>query len=170
MHTAFEQSDETALILAVAGNVENKTVANYGDDGVSQKATITKGIAGKEDVIVPNPVTLRPYRTFLEVEQPESKFIFRIREDSDGQPMFKLVEADGGLWKYEAVDAIKKYLTVSLPEELLKVITIIGQQLWRQLDLQSLVHRKEKPGRELSMVKVVEHSHILQNRQCYMRI
>ena len=126
MQTAFEQSDETALILAVAGNVENKTVANYGDDGVSQKATITKGIAGKEDVIVPNPVTLRPYRTFLEVEQPESKFIFRIREGSDGQPMFKLVEADGGLWKYEAVDAIKKYLTENLPEELLKVITIIG--------------------------------------------
>lgn len=73
-----------------------------------------------------NPVTLRPYRTFLEVEQPESKFIFRIREGSDGQPMFKLVEADGGLWKYEAVDAIKKYLTENLPEELLKVITIIG--------------------------------------------
>lgn len=82
--------------------------------------------AGKEDVIVPNPVTLRPYRTFLEVEQPESKFIFRIREGSDGQPMFKLVEADGGLWKYEAVDAIKKYLTENLPKELLKVITIIG--------------------------------------------
>lgn len=126
MQTAFKQSDETELILSVAGNVENKTVANYGDDGVSQKATITKGIAGKEDVIVPNPVTLRPYRTFLEVEQPESKFIFRIREGSDGQPMFKLVEADGGLWKYEAVDAIKKYLTENLPEELLKVITIIG--------------------------------------------
>lgn len=84
------------------------------------------GNAGKEDVIVPNPVTLRPYRTFLEVEQPESKFIFRIREGSDGQPMFKLVEADAGLWKYEAVDAIKKYLTENLPEELLKVITIIG--------------------------------------------
>lgn len=59
MQTAFKQSDETKLILSVAGNVENKTVANYGDDGVSQKATITKGIAGKEDVIVPNPVTLR---------------------------------------------------------------------------------------------------------------
>ena len=40
--------------------------------------------------------------------------------------MYDMGEADGGLWKYEAVDAIKKYLTVSLPEELLKVITIIG--------------------------------------------
>ena len=31
MQTAFKQSDETELILSVAGNVENKTVANYGD-------------------------------------------------------------------------------------------------------------------------------------------
>lgn len=112
--------------LSVAGNVENKTVANYGDDGTSQKATITKGIAGKEDVIVPNPVTLRPYRTFLEVEQPESKFIFRIREGANGEPSFKLVEADGGLWKYKAVTSIKDYLKDHLPEALLKSITIIG--------------------------------------------
>ena len=126
MQTAFEQTTETSLILAVAGNVENKTVANYGDDGISQKATISKGIAGKEDVIVPNPVTLRPYRTFLEVEQPESKFIFRIKEGRDGQPMFKLVEADGGLWKYAAVASIKDYLKENLPQSLFDVITIIG--------------------------------------------
>ena len=126
MQTAFEQTNETALILAVAGNVENKTVASYGDDGISQKATISKGIAGKEDVIVPNPVTLRPYRTFLEVEQPESKFIFRIKEGREGEPTFKLVEADGGLWKYDAVAAIKDYLKENLPQTLFNVITIIG--------------------------------------------
>lgn len=126
MQTAFEQTTETSLILAVAGNVENKTVANYGDDGISQKATISKGIAGKEDVIVPNPVTLCPYRTFLEIEQPESKFIFRIKEGRDGQPMFKLVEADGGLWKYAAVASIKDYLKENLPQSLFDVITIIG--------------------------------------------
>ena len=81
MQTAFQQTDETKLILAVAGNVENKTVSNYGDDGTSQKATISRGIAGKADVEVPNPVRLQPYRTFLEVDQPESKFVFRISED-----------------------------------------------------------------------------------------
>lgn len=41
MQTAFKQSDETELILSVAGNVENKTVSNYGDDGVSQKASLS---------------------------------------------------------------------------------------------------------------------------------
>lgn len=126
MQTAFQQSKETALILTVAGNVENKTIANYGDDGTSQKATISKGIAGKEDVIVPNPVTLKPYRTFLEVDQPESKFIFRIGEERDGSPVFKLVEADGGIWKYDAVDRIKAFIREKLKPEFLDRITIIG--------------------------------------------
>lgn len=126
MQTSFQQSEETALILTVAGNVENKTVANYGDDGTSQKATISKGIAGKEDVIVPNPVTLKPYRTFLEVDQPESRFIFRIGEAGDGSPVFKLVEADGGIWKYDAVDRIKAFIKGNLEPEFSDRITIIG--------------------------------------------
>lgn len=124
MQTAFQQTDETKLILAVAGNVENKTVSNYGDDGTSQKATISRGIAGKADVEVPNPVRLQPYRTFLEVDQPESKFVFRISEDRDGTPMFKLVEADGGLWKYDAVNAIKEYLRDNIKDH--DRIAIIG--------------------------------------------
>ena len=126
MQTAFQQTEETALILAVAGNVENKTVANYGDDGTSQKATISRGVAGKEDVIVPNPVSLKPFRTFMEVEQPESKFIFRIGESRDGSPQFKLVEADGGIWKYDAVEHIKEFLLLNISDELRERIAIIG--------------------------------------------
>jgi len=124
MQTAFRQTNETKLILAVAGNVENKTVSNYGDDGTSQKATISRGIAGKADVEVPNPVHLQPYRTFLEVDQPESKFVFRITEGGNGVPMFKLVEADGGLWKYDAVNTIKEYLRDNIKDH--DHIAIIG--------------------------------------------
>lgn len=126
MQTSFVQGDETSMILSVAGNVENKTVANYGDDGMSQKATISKGIAGKTDVIVPNPVTLKPFRTFLEVDQPESKFVFRIGEYSNGEPSFKLVEADGGVWKYKAVSDICDFLKSNIPDDLKNMITVIG--------------------------------------------
>nr|DAD87168.1 MAG TPA: hypothetical protein [Siphoviridae sp. ctM4P7] len=125
MQTAFVQSEETELILKVAGNVENKATANYGDDGCTQKTTIKRGIASREDVLVPNPVVLAPYRTFLEVEQPESKFVFRIKEGSGGEPNFKLVSADGGLWKYAAIKGIKEYLHNALQDEKLD-ITIIG--------------------------------------------
>lgn len=114
-------------ILKVAGNVEAKTTANYGDDGVSQKTTIKQGIASKTDVLVPNPVTLIPYRTFLEVEQPGSEFVFRIK-DSGGAPAFMLVEAEGGLWKHEAMQNVKDFLANALADEteLMKNITIIA--------------------------------------------
>ena len=111
----FEVMPDLEAILKVAGNVEAKTTANYGDDGVSQKTTIKQGIASKADVLVPNPVTLVPYRTFLEVKQPPSEFVFRIRDDR-GEPAFKIVEAEGGLWRNEAMNNIKQYLIENLQD------------------------------------------------------
>ena len=102
----FLDTDDLHKIKMVSGNIQAGTTANYDDDGVSQKTTIRSGIANKADVIVPNPATLRPYRTFLEVEQPESDYVFRIK-DEDQRPYFKLVEADGGLWKHAAMKKIK---------------------------------------------------------------
>ena len=122
----FLDTDDLHKIKMVSGNIQAGTTANYDDDGVSQKTTISSGIANKADVIVPNPVTLRPYRTFLEVEQPESDYVFRIK-DEDQRPYFKLVEADGGLWKHTAMKKIKEYLEYELNEELVKCnITIIA--------------------------------------------
>lgn len=123
----FEVSEDLEAILKVAGNVEAKTTANYGDDGVTQKTTIKQGIASKADVLVPNPVTLVPYRTFLEVDQPESQFVFRIK-DVGGAPAFKIVEAEGGLWKNVAMNRIKYYFEENLEdeEELYKRLTIIA--------------------------------------------
>ena len=122
----FEVTSDLEAILKVAGNVEAKTTANYGDDGVSQKTTIKQGIASKADVLVPNPVELVPYRTFLEVKQPASEFVFRIRDDH-GEPVFKIVEAEGGLWRNEAMGNIKQYLIESLQDtSVYNRITIIA--------------------------------------------
>lgn len=122
----FAVTEDLEAILKVAGNVEAKTTANYGDDGMTQKTTIKQGIASKTDVIVPNPVTLTPYRTFLEVEQPASEFVFRIR-DNGGAPAFKIVEAEGGLWRNEAMMNIKHYLEDSLKADpVYSAITIIA--------------------------------------------
>lgn len=114
----FEVNGDLLAIQKVAGNVEAKTTANYGDDGVTQKTTIKQGIASKADVLVPNPVTLIPYRTFLEVDQPESQFVFRIK-DNGGEPVFKIVEAEGGLWRNEAMSRIKCYLEDELEGQLI---------------------------------------------------
>ena len=109
MQSMFLDSADKAIVMQVAGNVEDKTVANYGDDGVSQKATIKTGLANVEDVIVPNPVKLQPFRTFHEVEQPEIDFVFRMRNGANGVSC-ALFEADGGAWKFRAVHSIAEYL------------------------------------------------------------
>lgn len=61
-------------------------------------------------------MTLLPYRTFLEVDQPESSFVFRVNEGRGGAPTFKLVAADGGLWKSQAMENVKKFLTDALAD------------------------------------------------------
>ena len=106
---------DKALLLRFAGTVEAGSVSEYGDDGISQKATVKTGIASKGDALVPNPVVLKPYRTFLEVEQPISSFIFRMKEDKYSKGIqCALFEADGGAWKIAAMEGIKAYLTREL--------------------------------------------------------
>lgn len=119
----FVQTDNTALLLKFAGTVEDKSVAQYTDDGITQKATIKRGIAGHEEAVVPSPIALAPYRTFLEVEQPESDFVFRMKTDERGIRC-ALFEADGGAWKHEAINNIKTYLSEALKDE--KNIIIIA--------------------------------------------
>lgn len=121
----FLDTEDLRTIMKVAGNIKSGTTANYSDDGVSQKTTVKMGVE-LSDVIVPNPVKLRPYRTFAEIEQPESSYVFRIK-DTDRGPAFKLVEADGGLWKNSAMKKIKEYLEYELSAELERYhITVIA--------------------------------------------
>ena len=55
---------------------------------------------------------LKPYRTFTEVEQPESDFIFRMKDM--GSVCCALFEADGGAWRNVAMHNIKAYLQEQL--------------------------------------------------------
>ncbi len=114
LQSKFIPNDDRDLLMRFTGTVENGTVAQYGDDGVTQKATIKTGIASKGEAVVPNPVKLRPFRTFIEVEQPESAFVFRMRQDSDDGVECAIFEADGGAWKNAAMKNIKEYLQFEL--------------------------------------------------------
>lgn len=108
-----DPSTDVAAVLQFAGTVTDGTITDYSDDGVSQKATVRKGIASKEEKRVPSPCRLRPYRTFHEVDQPVSSFIFRMKSGSNG-PECALYEADGGAWTHTVTDNIKEYLQAEL--------------------------------------------------------
>ena len=107
---------DKALLLKFAGTVEAGSVAEYGDDGISQKATVKTGIASKGDAIIPSPASLKPFRTFVEVDQPISRFIFRMKDERNSGVQCALFEADGGAWKIGAMEAIKTYLIRELED------------------------------------------------------
>lgn len=111
-----DPATDKAVLLQFSGTVECGTITEYGDDGVSQKAVVRDGIASKKDDIVPNPVKLRPYRTFVEVTQPVSEFIFRMKQDKYDGINCAIFEADGGAWKIAAMKSIKKYLEYELAD------------------------------------------------------
>lgn len=127
LQSNFDMSEDLEAVMKLAGNIERKNDQTFTDDGCTQVATMQVGIASKADVIVPNPVELIPYRTFQEVSQPASKFVFRIGDKE--VPAFKIVEAEGGIWKNEAIQNIKDYLFTligNMDESIKNQITIIG--------------------------------------------
>ena len=116
LQSKFIANDDRALLLQFAGTVKDESIAQYGDDGVTQKATIKTGITSVGDAVVPKPVKLRPFRTFIEVEQPESAFVFRMRQAEGHGVECAIFEADGGAWKNAAMKSIKEYLQYELAE------------------------------------------------------
>ena len=106
-----DRTPEVESILSIVGNLRDEHVKTVGDDGISQSVAVRTGISSVEDVAIPNPVTLQPYRTFLEVEQPESEFIFRMQRGHEGQlPVCGLFEADAGAWELKAITNIRDWL------------------------------------------------------------
>jgi hypothetical protein len=118
LQSKFVDTEDAGKILKVVGNLTDSEVHTYTDDGVSQGVVAKVGIAKVDNVPVPRLVKLAPYRTFLEIDQPKSPFLFRMRRGSkDGDPpSCALFEADGGKWKNEAIKGIKAYLAKALPK------------------------------------------------------
>ncbi|MBU3205167.1 hypothetical protein [Clostridium algidicarnis] len=110
LQSSFVDIGDKELLLKYTGLIKDEAVKSTGDDGISQKVTIKTGIASVGEAVVPNPVILAPYRTFPEVKQPQSKFIFRMQEG----PKAAIFEADGGAWRNVAIQWIKTYLESNL--------------------------------------------------------
>lgn len=110
LQSNFVKNNAVEQLLIVTGKIRDEAVKETGDDGISQTVTVKTGVASVGAIVVPNPVNLAPYRTFPEIVQPESKFIFRMQKG----PLAAIIEADGGAWRNEAMDSIKVFLKTEL--------------------------------------------------------
>lgn len=107
LQSKFVETPGRAALLAVIGNTVADEELTQEDDGVSQTVTLQRGIRRSNETIK-NPFMLRPFRTFTEVDQPESPFVVRLRKE-DGIE-YALFEADGGAWRNVARQSIRQYI------------------------------------------------------------
>ena len=92
-------------------NLANEHVIQNIDDKFSQTLQIKEGIVRKANVEVKNPVSLGPFRTFREIQQPESNFVLRYKNlKGDTGIAAALFEGDGGRWQLDAIALIKGWL------------------------------------------------------------
>jgi hypothetical protein len=111
LQSLFEDADDRAKVLLCAGTITSTSAETNRDDGVSQSVEAKRNVSMAQKADVPNPVTLRPWRTFREIMQPSSLFVLRVHEG----PTLALYEADGSAWKLQAMQEIKAFLVEKLP-------------------------------------------------------
>ena len=114
LRSKFFPGEGVDYLLDLLSRINKDNGVTTTDNGVSQQVEARQGVSLKAMVNVKPRVSLCPYRTFLEVAQPESEFILRL--DDDGN--VGLFEADGGMWKMEAKSNIVAFFEEHLAEEI----------------------------------------------------
>lgn len=112
LRTRFQPATDTEYALRLLSNITTGGKVTYNDNGVATSIVTRKGIDLQSNEAIKPIIKLRPYRTFQEVQQPESQFLIRINERG-----ITFIEADGGMWKLEARNTVKKYLVEALKAE-----------------------------------------------------
>ena len=113
LRTRFQNTDDTVYALKLLSDITTGSKVTYNDNGIATSVVTRKGIDLQTNAAIKPIVSLRPYRTFQEVEQPASDFLIRINEKG-----ILFTEADGGMWKLKARNTIKEYFEAAFADEI----------------------------------------------------
>ena len=114
----FAPNGPRDALLSVLSKIKTDNGVTYEDDGITQKVTVKNGVASIGQQSLPKTVKLKPYRTFLEIEQPEGEYLLRLKQSGEGANFSitgAIIEADGGKWELTAMQSIKTWLAERLP-------------------------------------------------------
>lgn len=112
------EKNDTNYVLSFVSKLYGGTSVTTEDDGITQQVGVSRGMSGKfaaRESAKPI-VKLAPYRTFREIEQPESEFLLRTCLDDKNIPRVALFEADGGAWRITAMRRIAEYIAKACPD------------------------------------------------------
>lgn len=110
LRSRFIPTEDSEYLLSLISRINNDQGVKTEDNGVSQTVVVRQGVSLATNEVIKPRLSLKPFRTFREIPQPESEFILRL--DEEGR--VGLFEADGGIWKLIAKDSIKQYFEFHL--------------------------------------------------------
>ena len=112
LRSLYIPNEGTEYLLQLLSSISSESKVTSSDNGVTQQVEARSGIALNSMVKIKPRVTLQPFRTFIEVEQPESEFLLRINERGE----IGFFPADGGVWKLEATRTVASYFEDKLKD------------------------------------------------------
>lgn len=121
LRTRFQQTQDMPYVQKLLSEISTGAKVTFNDNGVATTIVTKKGIDLQSNETIRPIVTLRPYRTFQEVDQPESIFLIRINERG-----ITFVEADGGMWKLKARETVKEFLEKELENEIVSCAVFVA--------------------------------------------
>jgi hypothetical protein len=121
MRTRFQETPDTTYALKLLSEISNGAKITFSDNGIATSVVTQKGVSLQTNESIRPIVSLKPYRTFQEVDQPASQFLIRINEHG-----ISFIEADGGMWKLAARKTIKEYFDKALENEISNGTVIVA--------------------------------------------
>lgn len=112
LRSLYIPNEGTKYLLQLLSSISNESKVISTDNGVTQQVEARSGIALNSMVKIEPRVTLQPFRTFIEVEQPASEFLLRISERGE----IGFFPADGGVWRLEATRNVAAYFEDKLKD------------------------------------------------------
>jgi hypothetical protein len=110
LQTSFAPNDELAYVTRLASNLKAGNSVQSTDDGFAQLLTIKTGEITTAEVKVNPRISLRPIRTFPEIEPVSSEFLIRFRQQGNAVPSIALFNCDGNRWRSDTMRAVSEYL------------------------------------------------------------
>jgi len=123
LQSFFVQDSETRYLLSILSKITAVNGVEVTDKGVSLAIERKKDIHFKESDDIRSQFAFCPYRTFTEIEQPESLFILRVQGDSEKGINIVMEQTTDPTWKISAIERIKEFFQGKITD---KGITIIA--------------------------------------------
>lgn len=107
--SVFEKTEARDELITKLSEVSAVKETKMTDEGSHQNITVTSKTDMKSNTKIVNPVILRPYLTFPELEQPDVPFLVRLKETQHGMSViFK--PCDGGKWEVATIKRLHDHL------------------------------------------------------------